>query len=84
MSFGTVGKFQSKKAFAEEVLREGAAVVTAFDTSMFDNKGTVTVTVTVESLADTSAVIVGPDVYSDRRWYANVRRNKKTGTVRIV
>jgi hypothetical protein len=80
MSYGTTRKFPSKKAFREFVAEQGADKVTVFDTSMFDNKGTVT----VDTLADTSAVIVGPDVNNDRRWYANVKIDKKTGAVKIV
>lgn len=81
MSFGTSGTFKSKKAFAEHVKATGADAVVVFDTTMQPhNRGTVS----VASLADSSAVIVGPDVYTDRRWYANVKRNAKTGEIRIV
>ena len=67
MSYGTTRKFTSKKALKDAVA--AGEEVAVFDTSAFDNKGTVP----VSSLAGTSAVIVGPDVYSDRRWYANVK-----------
>lgn len=81
MSFGTVMGFKSKKALADAVKSFGADAVFVFDTAMRPhNKGTVA----VSELADTSAVIVGPDVYTDRRWYANVKRNAKTGEIRIV
>lgn len=79
MSYGTSRRFASKKAFRDAVAEQGADKVTVFDTSAFDNRGTVT----VDSLAGTTAVIVGPDVYSDRRWYANVKI-KKDGTVVVV
>lgn len=79
MSYGTVETFKTKKALREAVADRGADAVTVFDTSAFNNRGTVT----VASLADTSAVIVGPDVFSDRRWYANVKTSP-TGVVKIV
>lgn len=79
MSFGTVKTFKSKKAFTDFVKANGAHAVKVFDTSAFANKGTVA----VSELADTSAMIVGPDVYTDRRWYANVKR-AKSGEIRIV
>lgn len=78
MSFGTQQRFSSKAKFAEHVKTVGGESVFVVDTSFFDNKGTVT----VASLADSSAVIVGPDVNTDRRWYANVVR-LKSGEVRI-
>lgn len=77
MSFGTRRKFTSKKALTDAVKAEGAENILVFDTSAFDNKGTVT----VASLVGTSAVIVGPDVYNDRRWYANVKRDGKGNIV---
>lgn len=77
MSFGTRRKFTSKKALTDAVKAEGAENILVFDTSAFDNKGTVT----VASLVGTSAVIVGPDVYTDRRWYANVKRDGKGNIV---
>lgn len=77
MSYGTTRKFSSKKALKEAVA--AGEEVTVFDTSLFDNKGTVP----LATLAGTSAVIVGPDVHSDRRWYANVKTNK-AGKVVIV
>lgn len=80
MSWGTTTRYASKKAFREAVAEAGAHVIMVTDTSMFDNKGTVP----VAALVDTSAVIVGPDVHRDRRWYANVKRNAKTGQIVIV
>jgi hypothetical protein len=78
MSYGTTERFASKKALREAVAARGADNVTVTDTSIFDNKGTVT----VASLAGTSAVIVGPDVHRDRRWYANAKV-KKDGSITI-
>jgi hypothetical protein len=77
MSYGVAGpKVPSKKALRELV---AAGDVLVFDTSAFSNRGTVS----IAELADTSAVIVGPDVYTDRRWYANVKRDK-SGNIKIV
>lgn len=80
MSYGTVERFQSKKALREAVEKRGAALVKIKGTSTFGNE-------TAETIADlagnTAAVIVGPDVYEDRRWYANIKV-KKDGTVTIV
>lgn len=78
MSYGTQERFTSKAKFAEHVKATGADKVFVVDTSAFDNQGTVS----VASLAGTSAVIVGPNVYTDRKWYANVIRTK-SGEVRI-
>jgi hypothetical protein len=78
MSFGTEETFKSKKAFAAAVAERGADMVRVFDTSAFDNRGTVA----VAELAGSSAVIVGPCVYTDRRWYANVK--VKSGKIVIV
>lgn len=79
MSYGTTERFASKRALKEAVDTRGADNVTVADTSALDNKGTVT----VASLAGTSAVIVGPDVYRDRRWYANVKV-KKDGSITVA
>jgi hypothetical protein len=84
MSYGTEGTFASKKAFAAYVDANGADNVYVLDTSMFitpDKRR-----VTVASLADTSAAIVGPDVERDRRWYANVKTktNRTTKDTRVV
>lgn len=78
MSYGTVSTFKSKKALKEAVATHGAENVRVFDTSAFNNKGTVS----IAELADSSAVIVGPDVYSKRDWYANVKTVK--GEIRVV
>ena len=80
MSYGTEGMFASKAAFARHVAETGADSVFIINTSDFITENP---RVTVASVADTSAVIVGPNVYTDRKWYANVKR-KKDGTVRIV
>lgn len=78
MSFGIEGKPRTKKALKDMVATLGADNVYAYDTSAFGNKGTVP----LSSLADTSAVIVGPDVETQRTWYANVKTVK--GQVRVV
>lgn len=79
MSFGTVDPFKTKKALREAVAQRGAENVRVEDTSMFDNKGVVS----IASLVGTSADIVGPDVYNNRAWYASVRRNVR-GEIVIV
>lgn len=80
-NYGTVSTFKTKTALRKAVEEHGADAVRVRDTSLFDNKGTVT----VASLADTTAVIVGPDVYNKRDWYANVKTKKsKDGTSKIV
>lgn len=79
MSYGTVTAYKSKAALKAAVADRGAENVMVVDTSLFDNRGTVS----VASLAGTSAVIVGPDVYLDRRWYANVKI-RKDGTIVIA
>lgn len=78
-NYATEGTFASKKAFAEHVAAKGADKVFVKDTSFFNNKGRVS----VASLADTSAMIIGPNAFNDRRWYANVKTNKRAGTVGI-
>jgi DeoR/GlpR family transcriptional regulator of sugar metabolism len=78
MSYGTAQTFKSKKALKDAVSEQGAENVYVFDTSAFDNKGTVS----IASLAGSTAVIVGPDVYSKRDWFANVKTVK--GEIRVV
>lgn len=80
MSYGTDRPFKSKKALREAVEAEGADKVGVFGTSMFGNE----TASTVEELADLddAAVIVGPDVYNKRDWYANAYRGRD-GKVRI-
>lgn len=80
MSYGTDRRFKSKKALREAVEAEGPEAVGVFGTSMFGNETAVTVAELAE--LDSSAVIVGPDVYTDRRWYANVVKDK-SGKVKI-
>ncbi len=80
MSYGTTRTFKSKKALADAVKAEGADNIMVFDTSAFDNKGVVK----LSTLVDTSASIVGPNVYEKRDWYAQVKTNKKTGEIRVV
>lgn len=77
-NFGTVAQFKTKKALADYVKEQGAARVQVFDTSMFDNRGTIT-------LADLGPadVIVGPDPYTRRNWYANVKPGKD-GVLKVV
>jgi hypothetical protein len=80
MSYGTNRTFKSKKALKEAVEAEGAENVTVFGTSIFGNE----TASTVEELADmdSAAVIVGPDVYNKRMWYANAVRGRD-GKVKI-
>ena len=54
------------------------------NTSAFINRSEARVS--VASLADTSAVIVGPNVYEKRDWCANVKtkKNRTTGETSIV
>lgn len=79
MSYGTDRRFKTKKALKEAVTAEGAENVGVFGTSLFGNE----TAASVADLAGTSAVIVGPDVYTQRNWYANVKR-KKDGTIVVV
>lgn len=79
MSYGTYRRFKTKKALKDAVLAEGADNVGVFGTSMFGNEKANT----VADLVGTSAVIVGPDVYTTRNWYANVKK-KKDGTIVVV
>jgi len=74
MSYGTVTRFASKKALREAVEEVGADKIMVKDTSFHNPLAHVPVP--LSSLVGTSAVIVGPDVNLDRRWYANVKTNK--------
>lgn len=78
MSYGVTG-FKSKAALKARVAEVGAENVNVFGTSFFGNE----TATTVAELAGTSEVIVGPDVYNDRRWYANVKRGKD-GVIKVV
>lgn len=79
MSYGTEKVFKTKAALRRAVEAEGAGSVRVFGTSLYgDEKAS-----TVEDLAGSSAVIVGPNVYQERTWYANVKRGKD-GTAKIV
>ena len=79
MSYGTVERFKSKKALKEAVESRGANAVRIYGTSAFGDE----TATTVAGLAGNSrAVIVGPDVNYDRRWYANVTV-KKDGTITV-
>ena len=60
----------SKRALRDAVKATPDAVVFQ-DTAMIGNRGRLTV-----AELTPSDVIVGPDVYSDRRWYANIRNGK--------
>lgn len=81
MSYGTTRKFATKKALRDAVAAEGADSVGIFGTSAFSNE-TATTVGDLARANDTAAVIVGPDVNNDRRWYANVAV-KKDGTIFI-
>ncbi len=65
MSYGTVRPFKTKKALREAVEAEGADKVSVFGTSVFGNE----TALTVAGLRPTD-IIVGPDVYHKRSWYA--------------
>lgn len=73
MSFGLVEQstIKTKKALREAVQERGADNVMVFDTSGHGNRGTIPV-----SALRSSDVIVLPDVYRDRKWYANFRDGK--------
>lgn len=73
MSFGLVDKatIKTKKALREAVKERGAGWVLVYDTSAFENRGTIPV-----SQLKPSDVIVGPDVEVKRSWYANFRDGK--------
>lgn len=79
MSYGTRKTFNTKKALKEEVERKGAENVGVVGTSLFGDEGADT----VADLAGTNAVIVGPDVYSKRTWYATVRI-RRDGTIYVA
>ena len=63
-------KPKTKKAL-REALQANPAVVWFEDTSAFNNRGNVT----ADELSP-SDVIVGPDVYTARNWYANVKNGR--------
>lgn len=79
-SFGMEKRFESKAALQREVDRIGAENIYIVDVSAFNNKGTVT----LASIADTVESICGPDVYTDRRWFGQVKKAKKSGKIKIV
>lgn len=81
MSYGTQARFASKKALKEAIAEQGADKIGIYGTSMFGNETARTIADLAQA-GDTAAVIVGPDVERDRRWYANVI-TKKDGTVTI-
>jgi hypothetical protein len=61
--------FRTKKALAEAI--KAGEDVTFTDTSLTDNAGTVK-----QSMLHLTDVVVGPDPYKERRWYANIRYGK--------
>jgi len=69
--------FPSKKALKDAVEAEQPVAFT--DTSAFSNRGTVKA-----AELTPSDVVVGPDPYRDRRWYANVKVKAKTGNFTVV
>lgn len=70
MSYGVRG-FATKKALREAVVEHGAENIGVFGTSIFGNENASTV---AELWPDD--VIVGPDVYVRRKWYANWNGSK--------
>lgn len=81
MSFGVHvnGKNVKSKAELKRVLASDPDSVTVFDTSLFNNRGKVLKVSDLKS----SDVIVGPDVYADRRWYGNPKQ-KRDGSWTVV
>ncbi len=78
VSYGVRG-YKSKKALKEAVAQRGADQIQVFGTSLFGDEQADN----VAQLADNPrAVIVGPDVYNDRRWYATVK-TRKDGTIYV-
>lgn len=73
-NYGAVSRsdifYPTKKALREAVKLNPEDVV-FFDTSAFANNGTVT----IDQLKP-SDVIVGPDPYGRRSWYANVKNGR--------
>lgn len=65
------GKKPPTKKALREAVAANPATVTFMDTSAFNNRGTIG----VEDLTPAD-VIVGPDVYNARNWYANVRNGR--------
>lgn len=78
MSYGVEG-FKTKKDLRTAVQTDPSEVF-VFGTSLFGDEpsGSVEEVLQVRS----SIIVVGPDVYRDRRWYANVDRGKD-GKVRV-
>lgn len=74
-NFGVRG-YATKKALREAVVAGTDPLV--YDTSAFSNRGTVRLSTLVPS-----DVIVGPDPYNARNWYANVKRDAK-GNLKVV
>jgi len=70
MSYGVRG-YKTKKALKEAIASHGADNVEVFGTSAFGNENACT----VAQLRD-SDVVVGPDVYHKRSWYANGKELK--------
>lgn len=70
MSFGLVesAKIQTKTALKAAV---NAGTVLVFDTSLHNNRGTIPIT-----MLKPEDVIVGPNVYDNRKWYANFKNGK--------
>lgn len=71
MSFGVVGQPKTKKELKAMLAEHGADGVQVFDTSGFNNRGTIPLT-----QLGSADVIVGPDVMTKRTWYANFRNGK--------
>lgn len=78
MSYRVQG-FKTKQALKDAVAERGADKILVTGTSLFGDEDANT----VADLADTNAVIVGPDAFNDRRWYANVK-TKKDGTIYVT
>jgi len=69
-NFGTLNMYKTKKALQQDVAAGNPVMV--YDTSLFpNNRGIISITE-----LQPMDVIVGPDPYRNRKWYANYRNEK--------
>jgi len=76
MSQGVYEKFKSKKAFREAVANKKDATIQA--TSLFGDE----YDGSIYDAPDSNFVIVGPDVYNNRKWYASVTKKGDSITIK--
>lgn len=69
--------FPTKKSL-KEAIAAGAAV-TFTDTSLFSDRGTFT----ADQVVPAYDVIVGPDPERNRKWYASITKDPKTGALKV-